>query len=197
MLIEFLICSIIIGMIRGGNVVELVSTTFNKIIVLILSLLIYMSFFHFLLRGYEIVLNNIQMLHTAIYIILLIALVLNYKFREVWVIFIGASLNLLSFLANNQSIVFSEKGLDYINLKDAVNIFVGEGINLITPLTETTKATLLSRFIAIPHPYPYPQIFSIGDLLMSLGIFLIIQNIMFSQDISKNSMIRFKYRGNY
>ncbi|WP_202708686.1 DUF5317 family protein [Sporosalibacterium faouarense] len=195
MLIEFLIAAIIIGVIRGGSIAKLISSSFNKMIVLILALIIYMSFIHFAIRGYDLLLDYSYIIYIVVNIILLVAIVLNYKYREVWLICIGLILNIISFVANDQNIIFSGKGLSYIGLEDAANLLTREGANLLAPLTDATNASVLSHFIAIPKPYIYPQIFSIGDLLISLGVFLLIQTIMFNQDIGNNKMLNFRYRG--
>lgn len=194
MLIELLIGSIIIGIIRGGSIWRLMNTSFNRISVLILSLLIYISFFHFALRGYDIVLNHIEKVHVVVYIILIFGIILNYKFREVWIIFIGVIANLVSFFINSSRIVFSVEGLNYAGFNDIVRIITTESIDFLAPLTEMTKVGFLGRFIAIPPIYIYPQIFSIGDFVISLGIFLLIQNIMLNEDIGRNKMLKFRYK---
>ncbi len=41
-------------------------------------------------------------------------------------------------------------------------------------LTAQTRLSFLSDIIAIPRPYPFPQIISVGDVVMCLGMFLFI-----------------------
>lgn len=193
MLIEFLIGSIIIGTIRGGKAVRLLHKSFNKISVLILALLIHISFFHFAFRGYSIVLDNTSTLYFLSYGFLILSIIINYRFRESWVIFIGSIMNITCFFANGSGTVVSVNGLKYIGLSDTANLIAEKGIALFKPLTELTQFNFLARFIAIPKPYPYPQLFSIGDLLISIGIFLLIQRIMFDDSIDKNRMLSFNY----
>lgn len=194
MLIEFLIGSIIIGTIRGGKAIRLLHKSFNKISILILALLIHVSFFHFALRGYSVVLDNIFILYALSYGFLILSIAINYKFNESWVIFIGIIMNIISFFANGRGAVVSLDGLNYIGLSDTAKLIAQQGIELFKPLTELTQWSFLARFIAIPRPYPYPQIFSIGDLFISIGIFLLIQKIMSDDSIDKNRMLSFNYR---
>ena len=193
MLIEFLIGSIFIGSIRGGKPIRLLHKSFNRISILILALLIHISFFHFTFRGYSIVLDNISTLYGISFGFVILSIAVNYKFRESLIIFIGVIMNIISFLVNSRSVVVSLDGLNYIGLSETANLIAQQNVELFTPLTELTRWSFLSRFIAIPTPYPYPQIFSIGDLLISVGIFLLIQKIMFDDSMDKNKMITFNY----
>ena len=193
MLIEFLIGSIIIGTIRGGKAIRLLHKSFNKISILILALLIHVSFFHFALRGYSVVIDNVFTLYAISYGFLVLSIIINYKFRESWVIFIGIIMNIISFFSNARVAVVSLDGLNYVGLSDIANIIAEQGIPFFKPLTELTNWSFLARFIAIPSPYPYPQIFSIGDLLISIGIFVLIQRVMFDDSIDKNKMLSFNY----
>ncbi len=192
MLIEFLIGSLIIGMIRGGKIGRLRYISFNRISILILSLLIYMSYFHFAFRGYNIIMNYTIRLYIFSYVMLIIGLVLNYRFRESWLMFIGVIMNLISFFANGRKLLVSIEGLKYTGLNDAVNLIANQNMSLFAPISEATKYSFLSRLIALPQPYPYPQIFSLGDFVISLGLFLLIQRIMFDERIERNSLINFK-----
>ena len=111
MLIEFLIGALIIGMIRGGKIGRLKYISFNKFSVLVLSLLIYLCYFHFAFRGYNIIVNYTVQLYIFSYALLIIGIVLNYKYRESWLILIGVIMNLFSFLVNGNKLIVSLEGL--------------------------------------------------------------------------------------
>jgi len=64
--------------------------------------------------------------------------------------------------------------------------FAGYGISAITSgildtfhsvLNKDTLAPLLGDYIPIPEPYWFPQIWSIGDLFLIVGIFIFVQDL--------------------
>lgn len=52
-------------------------------------------------------------------------------------------------------------------------------------LTEATRFRWLSDIIFIREPYPFPKIISIGDIFIVIGVFLLIQQIMVNENLSR------------
>ena len=61
---------------------------------------------------------------------------------------------------------------------------------------ETTGAiTIFTKFIAVPKPYPFPRILSVGDVLMTFGLLLFIVGEMKKTNyFGKGKMVSYSYR---
>jgi hypothetical protein len=72
----------------------------------------------------------------------------------------------------------SEEAMISIGLVDnMLSIKNGEVITH-TLINDRTVLRFLGDIFVLPKPYPRPKIFSIGDVVMALGIFVYIQKIM-------------------
>ncbi len=59
-------------------------------------------------------------------------------------------------------------------------------VALYTPITDSTKYSILGDIIVFANPYPISRIISLGgDLIISFGIFALIQEIMLGQGSSR------------
>jgi hypothetical protein len=194
MLIESLVASIIVGIIRGGRLRRLSYIKINKIWIFIIAAVIQISIILFSLNNVQSVLRYIKELYIFSYILLFIGIILNLRYKSLWLVFIGGILNLVSFIANNGKIPVSIESMRLAGM-DNITYFVEEGkLPLYEQITEFTKYSILGDIITVPEPYPFPQILSIGDIVISLGLFLFIQSIMLDRDLERSTMFRFKYR---
>lgn len=194
MLIESLIASIIIGLIRGGKLSRFSYIKFSRIWIFLLAILVQISIIFFGLGGNSFVLNFIKELYILSYVLLFIGILLNINHRSLWVVVIGSIMNLFVFLSNGWKTPISIESLNLIGLNDLAAMVEQGSITLYTPLTETTKYALLADIIAIPQPYPFPQILSIGDIVISLGLFLFVQSVILNEGLDSSKMIRFNYK---
>jgi len=194
MLIESLLASLIIGLIRGGKLSRFSHIRFTKVWTFLLAVILQVGIILFGLSGNDIVLNYIKELYIASYVLLFIGIILNINYRSLWVIIIGTITNLFVFFANDGKMPISIESLKLIGLSDLASMAENGKIALYTPLTDKTKYAFLGDIITIPQPYPHPQILSIGDIIIALGLFLFIQSIMLNEGYDRTKMIRFKYR---
>jgi len=181
MLVESIFLALLIGVARGYKVRNLESIHLNKVYLLFISFLIELVLS--LILRYNVypftsfVSKNYFILHLSIYLFIFFFFICNFHYRYLRVIILGITLNFIVIILNN--------GLMPVSIDMAINHNYTESIDLLkngyiaghTVLNkETTPLWILGDIINIPHPYPFPQTISIGDVIISIGMFLFIQN---------------------
>lgn len=175
MLIEALLLSIILGYLRGGRLSRLASLDIKYPWIILVAFLI--QFILPRLKGVS-GFNSQYGFYLLIlsYVLLILVVLFNLGDKLFQIIGIGVFLNFLVILLN--------KGMP-VSLNVARRFFpetqgkVLEFNNLIhVAMTEKTYFDFLGDVIPIPRPYPFPGIISIGDIILSVGIFLLVQKGM-------------------
>ncbi|SDZ18025.1 hypothetical protein SAMN05660462_02124 [Proteiniborus ethanoligenes] len=194
MLIESVLLAILFGKIRGGKFSRLSHLEFKKVWVFILALILQGSIILFGVNGNEFVLKYIKELYIISYVLLFIGIVINFKHRSLLIILLGAGLNIFVMFNNGWKTPISIDGLLLAGYSDLADIAMTGKLAFYTPLEGSSKFGYLGKIITVPPPYFYPQLLSIGDIFITLGLFLFIQSIMTNESYDRTKMIRFKYR---
>ena len=164
MFIEAIIISLILGFIRGGKLKRFRFLNHRTIWIFVLGALIqYMLIFLNKieeLEGLGRILEYNMQLQIISYILILVGLLTNIRFRSLWIILLGYISNLLVIAFNGWE------------RPDMLNELLSEGV----------KFPFLGGTILFSEPYPIPRIVSLGDLIISFGIFGIIQEVMLGED---------------
>jgi len=193
-MVECLIASVIIGLIRGGRLSRFSFVDFKRVWIFILALAVQTIIIVLGVGNNQFVLKYTKELYILSYSLLFVGIIVNIRFRALWIIMIGSLMNFSAFLANGYKIPVSMDGLKLAGFTELYT-FMEEGkLILYTPITEATKYSVLGEIITIPAPYPYPQILSVGDLVIALGLFVFIQSIMLDEGLDRSKMVRFKYK---
>lgn len=186
MLIEAILFSLIIGLIRGGKLKRFRAINHGTIWFLLLGMLIqYMLAF---LNKIELVgsLDKIVIYSKEImllsYILILAGIFTNIKFRSLWLTFAGFIMNFIAFAMNNWRIPILKEGLALLESNILGQLLEAGPTYLYTAIGENIKHPLLGNIIVFSHPYPISKIISLGDMLVAFGIFALIQEIMLTDD---------------
>lgn len=111
------------------------------------------------------------------FILLIIGIILNIKNRFMVFILIGMALNFIVIFSNGGKMPVSlenVKGFDhYIEELPDKSYDIKHSM-----VSEDTKFVYLADIISLPMPYPLIRIISIGDIFLTLGIFLFFQESM-------------------
>lgn len=166
MIIEGIILSITIGYIRKGRLRNLETLQIKAWYLIIISLLLQTLAIRYT-ESLKTSNTTFYLLHITSYIILLVPLIINHKLISMKLLTIGTILNLIPIALN--------QGQMPVALPQGLNAAFDKGHVL---ATTTTKAYILSDIIPILKPYPLPKIISIGDIVLLLGVFLLIQHAM-------------------
>ncbi|MBU5293014.1 DUF5317 domain-containing protein [Anaerosalibacter bizertensis] len=197
MFIEIIILSIIIGLVRGGKLSRFKRVNFKKMWVLILALIIqyFLVTINFIeeLHYLDGVFRFTKQLSIISYILLFIGIIINLRYRSLWVVLAGSVMNILAMIFNGWKRPILVEGLELLGFEDLGFLLEQGKLPLYTPIVEKTKLAILGDIIVLPKPYPYPHIFSLGDFIIYLGLFVLIQEIMISEDRDFGNMVQFDF----
>lgn len=197
MIFEGLVLGIIIGKLRGGKIQNIGKFMFRTSYLLVFSIIIQLGTSILISLGHETVIQYRLLLYIISYIMLFIVLFLNLGRKSVWVILIGAIANFAAIVLNGGSmpidITILEKG-GFANILASLEIGAMKNyINIKEAYSFTVH--LAKRFIT-PEWYPFKQVFSIGDILISIGLLLLTQSIMqIRKHRSTVKVLKFDNRG--
>ncbi len=194
MLWTFLILSVVIGWIRGGTLRRFGGISLKTMWIFVLAFILQILLVLLGVNGTSIILNYIRPIYIVSYLLLFIGIVLNIKYRELIVILIGGLLNLFVFISNSGKIPVTVEGLRLAGLDNIANFVQAGKMSLYIPLSEGVKYGFLGQIITIGQPYPYPQVLSIGDVIIALGLFVFIQGVMLDRSYDGGKMVTFSFR---
>lgn len=191
LIILCLFLSVVIGWIRGGELSNFQKLNFKKLWLLILAFALQFFIVTFGMTNNAFVLDNYKTLYMISYGLLIVYLIVNITNRQLLVLLAGVILNTLVFVSNNGRIPISVDGLKLAGLNDLADLVVADKLYLYVKLTENAKYGALSKIITLQKPFPYTAVVSIGDVLVSLGVFIFIQSVMLGIVKEKRRGIQF------
>ena len=178
MLIDALVISLIVALLRGGKLRGLADLPLRRIELIVLAFLIQFSLAWGGERGFVFFSKWGDYLYIGSYILLLIAIWYNRHIKEMIIFGIGVSVNFLVILANGGQMPVSINALKRAGMMDVLPLLKSKTYVLHGLLNEGTRLKFLADIIPLPPPYPRPRVLSVGDIIMALGIFLLIQHSM-------------------
>ncbi|SCG81958.1 hypothetical protein DW1_0338 [Proteiniborus sp. DW1] len=194
MLIESMVLAILFGKIRGGKVSRLSNLEFKRVWVFVLALIIQVGVILFAVNGNEFALKYIREINAISYVLLFAGFVINAKQRVLITMLLGMLMNVLVMFSNGWQTPISIDGLTLAGYEELAKLTLSGKLAFYTPLSETTKYGFLSKIITIPPPYFFPQVLSIGDVFIALGLFTFVQSIMTNDGFGKSGVVRFNYK---
>ncbi len=195
MFLEAVILGVIIGIVRNGSLRNISITKIRGWFLAILAFVLQISTLMF--RDMSFIISYGRYLYVISAILILLTLAVNIDKKGMWLILIGAILNFLVVIMNQNRMPIDFDGLRLAGLQNIIDGIMDGSISNYMSLDEVTGWTRhLGKYIVIPKPYPMAKVISIGDILMSIGIILLIQGEMLKSYMSmKNRMVRMGYRG--
>jgi hypothetical protein len=178
MVFDGILLSIIVGFLRRGSLRGLAFLQWKGGWVFPILLVFQIALF--VLQNKFDVLGSISgYLYMLVYVIGLSFLFLNRNKSGFTIILIGVFLNFLVMVVNGGRMPVSLEAASILD-PGYLDVLKNELYAKHTLLTESTKLGFLGDIIPLTDPYPRTQIISIGDVIMNIGIFLFIQNLMLS-----------------
>lgn len=193
LLIESMIIAVLFGMLRGGKFSRLSKLKFKNVWVFILALIIQAAIVLLGVNGNEFVLRYLKEINIVSYILLFIGIIFNIKQRTLLIVLLGMLLNIFVMVFNGWETPVSIDGLMLAGYSELAELILSGKLAFYIPLDTASKYGLLGKIITIPPPYFFPKILSIGDIFISLGLFLFIQSTMTNESLDRSNMVRFKY----
>lgn len=183
MLLDILIISLIIALLRGGKIERLAEIKFRKVVFIITPFILQYALVE---AGEREVgwLNHWGIyIHYTSYILLLVGIWYNRGIKEMRIFGAGILLNFLVITANNGQMPVSMEALEKAGMQDMLILLQNKSYVIHTLMVPGTKLKFLADVIPLPPPYPRPRVLSIGDVIMGAGVFLLIQNYMLGKPI--------------
>ncbi len=114
----------------------------------------------------------LPMLHLISLAIALVVALVNLSLPGMQLLALGLLLNLAVIAANGGFMPASVDGYLYLGNGDLASALQQHGtINNVTALTPESKLPFLADIIPLPFPLPRPTLYSLGDMVIFLGLF--------------------------
>lgn len=178
MLLDIFFFSLAVALIRKGKLRRLADLPLKRTELIILGFLIQFGLVFLGQKGFSLLLKWGAYLHILSYLLLLVAMWYNRHIREMRIIGLGILINFIVILANGGQMPVSVDALLRAHLEDFLHLLSSKTYVIHTILGENTQLKFLADVIPLPPPYPRPRVLSIGDIIMAVGLFILIQRSM-------------------
>ncbi|MDD5453808.1 MAG: DUF5317 domain-containing protein [Candidatus Bipolaricaulis sp.] len=172
---------IVAGLIRRGNLVNLGQLRLRAPWLILIALVIQVLIFPVGSRGPLIPVGTAY-LHLVSYASLAAFIGLNRRYPEFLIMGVGLVLNLIVIAANGGYMPASAMALDRAGLSDVAAALRegGQSGNTIL-MGEGTRLNFLGDFLYLPARVPLASAFSIGDVVLGLGLAVLLARRMVSR----------------
>ncbi len=165
-----LVIGVIVGFLRHGSLGNLARLKFSGLWLILAALVIQVLIFP-LGTGAPIVQTGTQALHLLSYAFLLAFIVVNYRLVGLFVMGIGLISNIIVIAANGGYMPASVTALRYAGMEKTVAALeqtLHHGNTIL--MSAGTRLNFLGDRFAVPAVVPFATAFSIGDILLALGV---------------------------
>ncbi len=177
MLVVALFLAFVVALLRGGKLSRLVALPLRWPALPLLALVVQLGVIHFP-RAYG---QNFDLPAIALllsYLALFLAVWLNRRIPGLALLGLGLLLNLAVMAANGGYMPIAPETMERIGHGDADAILPSSrvaGTKDIALPREQTRLWFLSDIFILPFPFPFSGAFSLGDVLITAGIFWTVQ----------------------
>lgn len=182
--IMVIILSIIVGLLRGGELERIFKINIQAVYLFAIALLMRSSIWILEWLNSSFLHSYSHYIMVVSYLLLILATIWNIKLPGFRYIFLGIFLNTLVIIANGgkMPVLLNQQILQNLNSNNLVG-----GKNMVhTLMNQNTLFSFLGDVIPLPAPFPDACIISAGDIMIFIGFFVFIQRIMMQEDILKS-----------
>lgn len=178
MIIEAFVVSLLLGFIRRGRLSNLEKIPLRRSYMFVLAFILAGAILTLIIRGGDPrLIRYARLVNVAQYLILLWAIGMNLHIREMYIAGFGTFLNFLVLTANGGLMPVSRYALRAAGLTDVIKNYAVRHVIL----SSTTRLWILSDVIPVRlFGKVSSQVVSVGDLIIAVGIFILIQHYMCS-----------------
>lgn len=181
MLLDGFILSLIAGLLRKGKLRRFTRVPLRNVEVFAVPFLLQFAIFFGGKRSMPFFQEYGNLLYLGSFVLLLIALLLNHRILEFRIAALGVFLNFLVVGLNGGRMPVREELLERAMLSSYAVESIKSGENpQFTLLAEETRLKPLADVFVLPRPYPRPSVFSMGDLVITLAVVVLVQRVMCS-----------------
>jgi len=179
LLLLALLCGLIVGWARGGSLVKLGQLPLRHSWLILIAFLLQIITFSPRFEG----LGWSDRLAPALYIfsilLLLLAVGLNLSLSGMKIFGLGLLLNFLVIAANGGYMPVPLDNLTRAGMVDLAELLQAKGhVSKSTILTSETRLPFLADIFLLPSGLPLSNVFSIGDVFIGIGAFILVLQAM-------------------
>ncbi|MFA6711511.1 MAG: DUF5317 domain-containing protein [Candidatus Caldatribacteriota bacterium] len=174
-----IITSIIIGLLRGGELEKLFTISIEGVLIFATALLFRLGVWAFDLIGISGILTYSPYIIIISYFLLIYVSIHNIKLPGFKYIILGLILNGFVITLNGGSMPVLVKQGAITNINNTGLLESGTRV-VHSLMNDNTLFAFLGDVISIPKPFPDTSIISVGDIMILVGLFILIQKIMMS-----------------
>lgn len=189
MITEAFVLSILVGFLRRGRLGNLGRVPLRHFYLFVLPLVVFTgAYLASRTTADGSLLPYVRAANILQYVVLLAAIGLNLHLRGMWLAGVGTLLNFLAVAANGGMMPVSKRALEAARLTELLNAqhgFIRHAI-----MTPETHLKPLGDIIPVPgFAFILPQVASIGDVLVAVAVFVLVQWYMCSaaRDVEEGS----------
>ena len=178
MFAAWVLLAIAIGLMRGGRLDGLWSLPIRWGGLVILAFLLRLSLHLMGAGGLELADAVVWTVQAVSYGLLLLAVLINRRIPGIPTLGAGVLANGLVILVNGGRMPVSAEAAEAIGQSTAFARLMQEGSYLHQALAGEARLTFLADVFATPSWLPVRSVFSVGDVLILAGVFILIQHLM-------------------
>lgn len=182
-LLVVLAAALVIAVARGGKIGNLALLSIRWSPLILIGLLIQVLIFSSFWQGNNEMRPLTQLGYLLSLGVLLVALIANRRLPGVAIMTLGFALNLTAIVLNGGYMPASPDALILAGLSHTQP---GQISNNSIAAGPETRLLILADIFAIPAQLPFHNVFSIGDMLIALGAFFLIQTVMVGSERQTN-----------
>ncbi len=193
MYIEAIILGLIVGFARNGRIANFFEVRFKGWALSIFAFILFLI--PYLLRIMESPFEKLQIFPFLAMVLCAMIALLNFEKTGMKILFVGILLNLVVMGFNDFKMPIDAIKMGALGFASFIeSLKEGYVVNYMSMDGAHPISALLGKVIALPDFYPLKKVLSIGDLIISLGIAMIIQYEMLLSSVkSRGSMVHFSY----
>lgn len=190
-LLLMLVAGAILGLVRGGRVSNFFYVRFRAWTLLILAFAIQLVIFSDLPLISSWSMQYGRYAYLASLVLVVSGIAVNYRLYSFPVILLGAVFNFVAIASNGGHMpspaeaILAARGPE--ELEAIRNSIYFSNSCVMTP---DTHFAILGDIFVLPPPFPLPNVFSAGDVLIGLGIMLFIQHALVGQTSERTTAIK-------
>ncbi len=181
MLVDTVVASVVVGKLRGGTLSSLGGTPIKKVELIVAALAAEAAAVIVGARGWAFGPEVGSLLFLASYLTLLYAISSNRHLRWMPLVGLGVALNWAVILANGMRMPVSLDALAAAGMARQAAAIASGAVSTYRAMDPATRLAFLGDVIPIGPPYPIHRVVSVGDIVMALGVFLLVQHEMFAR----------------
>lgn len=179
-----LVAALVIGLVRGGKLSRLGDLSLRHFWLVFVAFGIQLALHTHALADVPLIVSVAPFLYPVAYFVLLYCFTLNRKVQGVWGLAAGTASNMLAIIANGGKMPVDGDALVALGHGPVRDAFASGHSLTHTIITDQTRLPWLGDVFCGTPPFPNPTIFSLGDVLLGIGVFFLVQGCMLGKDAS-------------